>query len=184
MSPCSCFKYPFLLSLKDIYYAYSILLCGWKHELCSNQHKLSICHFPWFRQYLPASRYGSLWVHQVRSHYSSTPCPPTLLRGKAGIQCLKRVTRPSTPSPLRPHPPSLLSSFPQLQPQKTRAGLQPGLLPPQNFCSCGHLCLPMLFSSLITTLTADSLASFMTSFEWCLSGTSPTSCLNLLLPKV
>lgn len=112
MSPCSRFMRPFPPSLKDIYHAYSMLLCGWKHELCSGQHKLAICHFPRFRRYLPAPRYGSLRVHQVRSYYSSTPCPATLLRGKAGIQCLTRVTRPSTPSPLRPHPPSLLSSFP------------------------------------------------------------------------
>lgn len=116
MSPCSCFMYTFPLSLKGIYYAYSTLLYGWKHELCSNQHELSICHFPWFRQYLSASSYGSLWAHQVRSHYSSTPWPrsnklPTSPRGKAGIQCLTRITRPSTPLPLRPRPPSFLSSL-------------------------------------------------------------------------
>lgn len=58
-----------------------------------------------FSLWLPVSSSGEiiLLLHSLT---------PTLLRGKAGIQCLTRVTRPSTPSPLRPHPPSLLSSFP------------------------------------------------------------------------
>lgn len=96
------------------------------------------CQFSFIRLYLSASRYSS---GEVRS-YSSTPRtpsnkPPTSPRGKAGIQSLTR-TKGLPPhhlsglTPLRSS--SLLAPATQIP-----AGLQPGLLLPQNFCSCCHL---------------------------------------------
>lgn len=95
------------------------------------------------------------------------------------VQVESMVSRgPWGPPPHPPNPPAIPSGMSHKK-----------LLPVFNK-ACFHLncqhcwCLSLTLFSLSNLLAADSLTSFVIMFKWHLRGASPSSYLNLTLPKV